>query len=117
MSGPIARLHEAKADTSVALASFDSTVLSALKETEQALAVYGSELDHRQALGDAQHKEHEAFDQAQDQYAAGSLSNLDLLTTEQALVGADSAVAASDAQLVQDQIAVFKALGGGWRRP
>jgi outer membrane protein TolC len=42
-------------------------------------------------------------------------SNLDLLTAEQVLVAADAAVAASDAALVQDQIAVFKALGGGWR--
>ena len=43
------------------------------------------------------------------------LSNLDLLTTEQSLVAADAAVATSDAALIQDQIAVFKALGGGWR--
>jgi NodT family efflux transporter outer membrane factor (OMF) lipoprotein len=116
MAGPIARLHEAKADASVALFTFDSTLLTALKETEQALATYGAELDHRQALGDAQRKEHEAFDQARDQYAAGALSNLDLLTTEQALVASDAAVAASDAQLVQDQITLFKALGGGWQR-
>ena len=115
MAGPIARLHEAKSEASVALAAFDSILLTALKETEQALSTYGAELDHRQALGDAQLKEHEAFDQARDQYAAGALSNLDLLTTEQALVASDAAVAASDAQLVQDQITLFKALGGGWQ--
>jgi outer membrane protein, multidrug efflux system len=45
-----------------------------------------------------------------------TISNLDLLTTEQSLVALDAAVASSDAALVQDQIAVFKALGGGWRR-
>jgi hypothetical protein len=32
------------------------------------------------------------------------------------LVAADAAVAASDSALIQDQIAVFKALGGGWRQ-
>ena len=90
-------------------------VLTALKETEQALAVYSAALDNRQALGDAQDKVHTAFDIAHDQYLAGSLSNLDLLTTEQSLVAVDAAVASSDAALVQDQIAVFKALGGGWR--
>jgi outer membrane protein TolC len=52
---------------------------------------------------------------AQDQFDDGALTYLDLLTTEQSLVAADAAVAASDAVLVQDQIAVFKALGGGWR--
>jgi len=90
-------------------------VLNALKETEQALVMYGSALDNRQALADVQARAHRAFAMAHEQLLAGSLSNLDLLTTEQALVAADAAVAASDAGLVQDQIAVFKALGGGWR--
>ena len=56
-----------------------------------------------------------AYGMAHDQFLAGSLSALELLTTEQSLVAIDAAVAASDATLVQDQIAVFKALGGGWR--
>ena len=52
---------------------------------------------------------------AHDEYAAGSVSNLDLLTTEQSLVALDASVASSDASLIQLQIDVFKALGGGWR--
>jgi outer membrane protein TolC len=115
MAGPRARVRAAKATAAAALASFDSVVLQALKETEQALATYGSELDRRQALSDAQDRAHKAFDMAHDQFLAGSLSNLDLLTTEQSLVAADAAVASSDATLIQDQIAVFRALGGGWR--
>jgi outer membrane protein TolC len=90
-------------------------VLQALKETEQALATYGSELDRRQALSDAQDRAQKAFDMAHGQFLAGAVSNLDLLTSEQTLVSADAAVATSDTALVQDQIAVFKALGGGWR--
>ena len=58
-----------------------------------------------------------AFALAHDQFIAGSLTSLELLITEQSLVAADAAVANSDAALVQDQVAVFKALGGGWRRP
>jgi len=69
------------------------------------------------ALSDAQDRAHKAFDMAHDQFLAGALSNLDLLTTEQTLVAADAAVAISDAALVQDQIVLFKALGGGWRNP
>ena len=115
MAAPRARVRQAKAVQAAALASFDSVVLAALKEIEQALALYGAALDNRQALGDAQEKIHEAYDMAHDQFLAGSVSNLDLLTTEQSLVAVDAAVASSDAALVQDQIAVFKALGGGWR--
>jgi NodT family efflux transporter outer membrane factor (OMF) lipoprotein len=115
MVGPRARVRAAKASAAAALASFDSVVLQALKETEQALSTYGSELDRRQALSEAQERAHQAFDMAHDQFLAGSVSNLDLLTTEQALVSADAAVATSDSALIQDQIAVFRALGGGWK--
>jgi NodT family efflux transporter outer membrane factor (OMF) lipoprotein len=115
--GPRARVRQAKAGARAALAGFDSVVLQALKETEQALTTYSAELDRRQALAEAQQKAQEAFNLAHDQFIAGSLSNLDLLTTEQSLITADAAVAASDAALAQDQIALFKALGGGWRKP
>ena len=46
----------------MALAEFDSTVLQALKETEQSLVAYRSELDHREALAEVQDKAHRAFD-------------------------------------------------------
>jgi NodT family efflux transporter outer membrane factor (OMF) lipoprotein len=116
MAAPRARVRQAKAAQTAALASFDSVVLTALEETEQALALYSAALDNRQSLGDAQDKVHAAFGMAHDQFLAGSISSLDLLTTEQSLVAVDTAVASSDAAMVRDQIAVFKALGGGWRR-
>ena len=114
-AGPRARVRQAKASQAAALAAFDSVVLTALKETEQALAEYSAALERRQALADAQADIHRAFDIAHDEYAAGSVSNLDLLTTEQSLVALDASVASSDASLIQLQIDVFKALGGGWR--
>jgi outer membrane protein TolC len=115
MAGPRARVRQAEAAQAAALASFDSVVLTALKEIEEALALYGAALDNRQSLGEARDKLRTAFGMAHDQFLAGSVSNLDLLTTEQSLVAIEASVASSDAALVQDQIAVFKALGGGWR--
>ena len=52
-AGLRARIRAAQAQNQAALANFDNTVLLALKETEQSLATYGAELDHRQALGAA----------------------------------------------------------------
>jgi NodT family efflux transporter outer membrane factor (OMF) lipoprotein len=114
-AAPRARVRQAKAGARAALAGFDSAVLQALKETEQSLTAYGAELDRRQALADEQEQAQKAFDLAHDQFIAGALTNLDLLTTEQSLISVDAAVAVSDTALTQDQIAVFKALGGGWR--
>jgi len=113
-AGPRARVRQAQANADAALAGFDAAVLRALKETEQSLSAYGAELDRRQALADAQDQAQRAFDLADDQFLAGALTNLDLLTTEQSLISIDASVALSDTALVQDQIAVFKALGGGW---
>ena len=117
MTGPLARLAQAKAGAAAALSNFNSVVLQALKETEQALATYTAELDHHAALAAAQSEARQAFGLAQDEFNAGQISNLDLLTSEQTTINADAAVASSDAALVQDQIAVFKALGGGWQQP
>ena len=109
-----AHVHEASAQASAALASFDSTVLQALKEAEQALTTFAGELDHHAALAAASAHAAEAFRLAQAQYQAGSVSFLDLLQAETTTVAADQALAASDQQLASDQIAVFEALGGGW---
>ena len=116
LAGKLARLAQAKASAAAEVSSFNSIVLEALKETEQALSVYGAELDHHAALAAAQSDAQQEFKLAHEQYDAGMISNLDLLNAEETLVGADAAIAGSDAALVQDQIAVFKALGGGWQQ-
>jgi NodT family efflux transporter outer membrane factor (OMF) lipoprotein len=112
---PRARIRQAKAGAAAALAKFDGVVLQALKETEQALSIYRSELDHRHALARAQMRAQRAFDIAHGQFVAGAISDIDLLTSEQRLIETDAAVAGSDTALVLDQVSVFKALGGGWR--
>jgi outer membrane protein, multidrug efflux system len=86
-----------------------------VRHSERVTASCNTALDNRRALGDARDKVHTAFDMANDQFLAGSISSPGLLTTEQSLVAIDAAVASSDGGLIQDQIAVFKALGGGWR--
>jgi outer membrane protein TolC len=111
---PRARIKQAEAAAAAALAVFDSTVLTALKETEELLALYAAALRGREALVDAQTRAHQAFDMARDELLVGAVSSLDLLTAEQTVVAADAAIAAADTGLVRDQIAVFKALGGGW---
>jgi outer membrane protein TolC len=114
-SGPRARIAQARAGQAAALADFDGTVLRALKETSQTLAIYGAELGRRAALADAEARARAAFDIAEADYKAGALPTLDLLAAEQTLLATAAAAAASDAALANDQVSVFKALGGGWR--
>jgi NodT family efflux transporter outer membrane factor (OMF) lipoprotein len=111
-----ARVRETTAQTQAAIASFNSTVLTALRDTEQSLATYAAELSRHAALVAAQRHAGEAFGLAQTEYRAGGISFLDLLSAESAEVSADQQLAASDQSLAADQVAVFQALGGGWEQ-
>jgi NodT family efflux transporter outer membrane factor (OMF) lipoprotein len=109
-----ARVAQARAGASAALAGFDAAVLRALGETEQTLSVYGADLDRRAGLLAARDQNAEAFRLAQVRQQGGAISFLELLTAQSSLVGSEAALAAADTQIAADQIAVFRALGGGW---
>ena len=109
-----AQIQQARAAASGALAGFNGAVLNALKETEQALSAYGSELDHHAALATARDQAAEATRFADIRFQAGRASFLDVLDARRTQITAESALAASDEALVSNQITVFKALGGGW---
>ncbi len=110
-----ARIRQAKASTEAALASFDGTVLAALKETETALSDYAGAIDRNTALRRARDESAEAARIVRLRYGAGAENFLAVLDAERTLAAADADLAASDAALSTAQIAVFKALGGGWQ--
>jgi NodT family efflux transporter outer membrane factor (OMF) lipoprotein len=114
----VARAHvkESTAQAQAALAGFDSVVLQALKEAEQALTAYAGEIERHTALTSARDHAADALRLANIQYQAGSASGLDLIQAETSAIAADQALAASDQALAGDQVAVFQALGGGWEQ-
>jgi NodT family efflux transporter outer membrane factor (OMF) lipoprotein len=109
-----ARIAEAQASTKAAAARFDATVLNALRETESALVVYARQLDRDAALRAARDQSAEAASQASRLFQYGKTDYLTVLDAERTLASNESALAASQADLSSDQIALFLALGGGW---
>ncbi|HVR49448.1 MAG TPA: TolC family protein [Pseudorhodoferax sp.] len=109
-----ARIAQAEAGTRAALARFDGTVLTALRETETALTVYAHELDRHAALKAARDDSAAVAAQARQLYQNGKTGYLDALDAERVMAASEAALAASDAQLADDQVGVFLALGGGW---
>ena len=109
-----ATLAQAKADNRAALATFDGRVLDALKEADQALAFYQTQWSRHRALQVACEEDRRALHLAKLNYEAGALDFLDVLDAERSLATARASLAISTAALSTDQIAVFKALGGGW---
>ncbi|HYD45610.1 MAG TPA: TolC family protein, partial [Phenylobacterium sp.] len=109
-----ARVAQAGAAADAALASFEQANLVALQETETALTAYARELDRRAALRRAAAESGRAAGLARLRFDAGADSFLTVLDAERTRADLDAQLAASEAQVTTNQIAVFKALGGGW---
>lgn len=110
-----ARIAQAGAQVDADLAGFDSTVLGALRETETDLETYARDRDQAAALGRARDSAALSAAQAGKLFRFGRGDFLSLLEAQSALAQAEAAHAAAEAQLADDQIAIFMALGGGWQ--
>ncbi|MDR3608393.1 MAG: TolC family protein [Oligoflexia bacterium] len=109
-----ARIRESEASTRAALAAFDGTVLTALRETESALSTYAHELSRHHSLLEAQKSSAAALEIAQKMYRAGAGSFYDVLDAERTFASSDAALAQSEAELADGRVTLFLALGGGW---
>ena len=110
-----ARIEQAEASSAAALARFDGAVLNALRETETALSAYANELDRSIALGEARKQAGEAARISRLQLKEGKIDSLAVLDAERSLADAEAALAQSNASIIDRQIDLFKALGGGWQ--
>jgi NodT family efflux transporter outer membrane factor (OMF) lipoprotein len=109
-----ARLRQARAGADASLATFDGTVLTALREVEQALARYAGELNRNAALRRAVASSDAAARLSRLRFDYGADSFLLLIEAERDRADARAALAQSDAAVADAQVSLFKALGGGW---
>lgn len=109
-----ARVRQATATANASLASFDGAVLTALQETEQALARLGGAVQREEALRRAVTASDDAARLSRVRFDAGADSFLQLLDAERQRETNRAALAQASADRVNAQVSVFKALGGGW---
>jgi NodT family efflux transporter outer membrane factor (OMF) lipoprotein len=109
------RISAAQAQTRVSLANFDSTVLTALRETETSLDTYAGDLDRLQRLKDASDQAKVVNDRTNELRRGGKIGGLVALDAERTWVNSEIMVASAEADVNNDQIATFLALGGGWQ--
>ena len=98
-----------------AYAQYRATVLGALRDVEDSLSRIDAERRRnatlKRAVVDAETTAHAV----EAQYRTGFVAQDSLLNAETQILSAREQVAASDAQLRQDSITLFKAIGGGWQ--
>ncbi len=110
-----ANIKGKKAQFDLAFLTYQSTVLTAFKEVENALIAYTNEQQRHKSLAQAVAASQLAVQMADERYHRGLTTFLDVLQTQQTLYQTQRDLVDSEAQLSTDLVALYKALGGGWQ--
>lgn len=110
-----ARIESAKAAAETARLGYEQTVRGAFRDVEDALINFSTETERNGTLKQAASDSDQALDRATRLYGAGLTDFLKVLDSERTAFAAEDLEAQSRLASVQDVIALFKALGGGWQ--
>jgi outer membrane protein, multidrug efflux system len=110
-----ARISSAKAQTDAALAAYEGAVLGALEDTEGALISYGRSQVRREALRVAAAASDKAAELARKRFEGGLIDFLEVLDAERTALSAELLLSQSRTDAATSLVAVYKALGAGWR--
>ncbi len=97
------------------LLAYQNAVLGALREVEDALVAYTNEQDHQNALAAAVDSAKESVEISRDEYKQGVIDFLPVLDAQRQFLVAQDELAQSDQALSTNLVALYKAIGGGWR--
>jgi len=93
---------------------YQSTVLTSLEETENALVNYSQEQERRDHLQAAVAQSQTALDLSRELYKSGLGDFLSVLDAQRQLYRTEDLLAQSQTAVTTNLIALYKALGGGW---
>ncbi|KAF0092887.1 MAG: RND efflux system outer membrane lipoprotein NodT [Puniceicoccaceae bacterium 5H] len=97
-----------------ALLAYESTVLDALSEVEDALISIRTTRERLATLAKATDAAREAVDLATLQYESGEADILDVLNAQRTLLSLEEQQANTTASQASAHVQLYKALGGGW---
>lgn len=97
-----------------ALVNYESAILSALEEVENALIACAKEQSRLQSLFLAEQAAGQAFDLAKTRYTSGLTDFQVVLDSQRSLLSVQDQRVVSEAQVTADLVRLYKALGGGW---
>ena len=97
-----------------ALLRYENTVYVAVQEVENSLADYQGQREQLAHLEQAVSSSRRAVDLSRELYTAGLADFLSVLEAQNALYANEDELAQSEAAVVLNLVALYKALGGGW---
>ena len=110
----LATVDRSKAQVAEALAAYKAAVLAALRDVDNSLVAYSHDQTQRDTLVTLVAENKEAVRIAQNEYANGLITLLDVLEVQRNLYLAQDGLAQADQAVSSDMVALYKALGGGW---
>ena len=103
-----------EARTEQALLFYEQSVLLALEEVENTMVAYEQERLRRDKLVEATDASERSVELVRTQYMAGLTNFQNVLDTQRSLFNQQDQLAASEGELVQNLVALYKSVGGGW---
>jgi NodT family efflux transporter outer membrane factor (OMF) lipoprotein len=110
-----AQLRAQQAAYEQAAAAHRATVLTALKDVEDALVALARDRERLAALREAAGAAGNAALLARHRHASGLVDFQTVLDTQRTLLTAQDDVASASADVAADHVRLYKALGGGWQ--
>ncbi|RGE40741.1 multidrug transporter [Comamonas testosteroni] len=112
-----ANLQMAEAGQKIAVAQYEKAIQSAFRETSDALVSRQTLQDQLQAQSRQLEAEQVRYKLSDLRYTNGVASYLDLLDAQRSLFLLEQSVVQVRLQQLQNQVNLYKVLGGGWSEP
>jgi multidrug efflux system outer membrane protein len=109
-----ANIEVQKALTEQAVLTYQTAVLTALQDVENALVAYSKEQQRHKALRDTVAANRKAVGLAIQLYSQGQTDFLSVLDAQRSLYTSEDSLVQSTRDLSTDFVSLYKALGGGW---
>jgi NodT family efflux transporter outer membrane factor (OMF) lipoprotein len=109
-----ARIDVEEAESQAALASYEKSVLEALRDAESALTRYGEELETRKRLAQGIQSRRKSLSLAKQLFNAGEQDYLAVVDAERQLIDSVDDLIISETNSITKLISLYTALGGGW---
>lgn len=112
-----AGVDSARAGRDIAVARYEQSIQTAFREVADALAgqsTFSEQLRAQRAVALA---EQDRFNLSDLRYKSGAASYLDLLDAQRSLFQAQQLAVQANLQRLQNQVTLYRVLGGGWSEP
>ncbi|MGA8182254.1 MAG: efflux transporter outer membrane subunit [Terriglobia bacterium] len=110
-----ANVHVQEARAEQALAQYQQTILIAFEDVDSALTAYAKEQIRRQSLVQSVQANKRALKLADNLYRHGLADFIRVLESQRGLYQAQDSLVQSDQFVALNLVAIYKALGGGWK--